>query len=235
MTSALPEALQGPTASISAHAGSAAAHLRRGFGPRVRKLHARIGKAHHHAEGLAFSRRLLAGEATPLQLAALLHNLAPAYGVLEQTAPNLARSLGADQLPWPQLRRSEALRRDLDQLAVLPDPPDAIAARDWLERLQQLASQHHQRLLAHVYVRYGGDLSGGQQLAAQARVIVARHGLPPLAFWSFAAPVEELKLALHQGFEQLQLNEAEEREFLDEAEFAFLLTQRLLAELDTFA
>ena len=37
--------------SISDHARPADAQLRKGFGPRVRKLHARIGKAHHQAEG----------------------------------------------------------------------------------------------------------------------------------------------------------------------------------------
>jgi hypothetical protein len=36
--------------------------LRQGLGPRVRRLHARIGAAHHEAEGMVFSRALLAGE-----------------------------------------------------------------------------------------------------------------------------------------------------------------------------
>jgi heme oxygenase len=49
--------------SISDHANQANAALRKGFGPRVRKLHARIGKAHYQA--------LLDGQATPLQLADL--------------------------------------------------------------------------------------------------------------------------------------------------------------------
>ncbi len=39
--------------SISDHAKPADADIRRGFGPRVRKLHSRIGKVHHKAEGMA--------------------------------------------------------------------------------------------------------------------------------------------------------------------------------------
>ena len=56
--------------SISDHSKPADADMRRGFGPRVRKLHSRIGKAHHKAEGMAFSRALLAGDASPRQLCA---------------------------------------------------------------------------------------------------------------------------------------------------------------------
>jgi len=220
-----------PAASISDHAGAADADLRRGFGPRVRRLHARIGKAHHQAEGMVFSRALLAGEATPLQLAALLRAVAPAYALLEQKAPALAGALGASALPWADLARSGALDRDLAQLASLPDTPTSPTAVLWLERLRLLARQEPHRLMAHVYVRYGGDLSGGQQLGLEANAILERCGLPPLRFWAFDRLIPELKAALHEGFEQLDLSEEEEEELLEEAETAFALTQRLLAEL----
>ena len=220
-----------PAASISDHAGAADSDLRRGFGPRVRRLHARIGKAHHQAEGMAFSRALLAGEATPLQLAALLRAVAPAYALLEREAPALASALGATAVPWSELARSGALEHDLTQLAALPGSPASPTAALWLERLRLLARQEPHRLMAHVYVRYGGDLSGGQQLGREANAILERCGLPPLRFWAFDRPIPELKAALHAGFEQLDLSEQEEAELLEEAETAFVLTQRLLAEL----
>jgi heme oxygenase len=218
-------------ASISDHASAQDAQLRRGFGPRVRKLHARIGKAHHQAEGMPFSRALLAGAATPLQLAALIRALAPAYRLLEEQGPAAAQALGARSLPWQALARRTALDHDLAQLAALPATPASPAAQAWLERLAQLATTAPHRLLAHVYVRYGGDLSGGQQLAEQARLILERAGLPSLSFWLFERPLAELKAGLHDGFEELQLSAQQEQELLDEAETAFLLTQRLLAEL----
>lgn len=217
--------------SISDHASAADAQQRKGFGPRVRKLHARIGKAHHQAEGMVFSKALLAGEVSPLQLAALIRALAPAYGFLEQKAPALAEALGATAIPWTSLARHSALEHDLARLAALPATPVSAAAAVWLEQLRALAGQAPHRLLAHVYVRYGGDLSGGQQLGEQARAVLERHGLGNLEFWVFDRPTAELKAALHEGFEQLQLNEAQETELLDEAEAAFHATQRLLAEL----
>jgi heme oxygenase len=222
-------------ASISDHATSADAQLRRGFGPRVRKLHARIGKAHHQAEGMAFSRAMLAGEATPLQLAALLRALVPAYRFIEEQAPAAAAGLGSADLPWQSLARTAALEHDVATLQQLPATPASTAAAVWLEQLRALAAQAPHRLMAHVYVRYGGDLSGGQQLAEQAGAILERHGLPRPNFWLFERPLTELKAALHDGFEQLQLSDSEELELLEEAEAAFHATQALLAELAELA
>ncbi len=204
-------------------------------GPRLRRLHARIGAAHRQAEGMAFSRALLGGQVEPLQLVALLRALAPGYGLMEQEGPALAAALGAQALPWSDLARSPALARDTAQFAVMPTGRPSAAAALWLEQLRSLARQAPHRFLAHVYVRYGGDLSGGQQLAEQANRILAGRGLPPVGFWAFERPVRELKDGLHAAFEQLDLSEAEEAELLEEAEIAFHATQRLLAELAELA
>ena len=219
------------SSSISDHARPADAQLRQGFGPRIRKLHARIGKAHHQAEGMGFSRALLAGQASPRQLAALLRALAPAYGLLEQEGPALASALGARSIPWAGLGRTTALERDLAMLAVLDPTPPSAAAALWLEQLRLLARHAPHRFMAHVYVRYGGDLSGGQQLAEQANAILHSQGLPRLNFWAFEQDLTTLKHQLHDGFEAMELSAEEEDALLEEAELAFHATQRLLAEL----
>lgn len=235
MVSLPSQASAADPAAISSHAGVADAQLRHGFGPRVRRLHARIGKAHHQAEGMAFSRALLEGRARPQQVVALIRALAPAYALIEQEAPALASALGADALPWDALGRSAALVHDLALLAALPATPPSAAAAIWLEQLQELARRAPHRLMAHVYVRYGGDLSGGQQLAQQANGILRGQGLPPLSFWEFPAATATLKQALHDGIEAMDLSPAEEEDLLEEAERAFHTTQRLLAELETIA
>ena len=217
--------------AISTHAGGADQAQRQVLGPRLRRLHARIGAAHRQAEGMAFSRALLAGQVEPLQLVALLRALAPGYGLIEQEGPELAAALGAQAFPWSDLARSLALERDAAQFAAIPAGVPSAAAAVWLEQLRSLARQAPHRFLAHVYVRYGGDLSGGQQLAEQANAILASRGLPPVSFWTFERPVRELKDELHAAFEQLDLSASEEEELLEEAEIAFRATQRLLAEL----
>jgi len=222
-------------AAISSHAGMADAQMRHGFGPRVRRLHARIGKAHHQAEGMAFSRALLSGQARPQQLAAMIRALAPAYALLEQEAPALASALGAEGFPWDGLARSAALAHDLALLSALPATPPSAAAAIWMEQLRELVQRAPHRLMAHVYVRYGGDLSGGQQLAEQANAILRGQGLSPLSFWVFPEAAAALKLSLHNAFEAMDLSPVEEEELLEEAERAFHTTQRLLAELEAIA
>ena len=217
--------------AISTHADGSDRAQRQVLGPRLRRLHARIGAAHRQAEGMAFSRALLAGQVEPLQLVALLRALAPGYGLIEQEGPALAAALGAQAFPWSDLARRHALERDAAQFAAIEAGPPSAAAAVWLEQLRSLARQAPHRFLAHVYVRYGGDLSGGQQLAEQANAILASRGLPPVSFWAFERPVRELKDGLHAAFEQLELSEAEEAELLEEAEIAFRATQSLLAEL----
>ena len=217
--------------TISVHSGPRDAAVRPRRGPRVRRLHARIGAAHHQAEGMTFSRALLDGQAEPQQLAGLLRALQPGYAVLEQDGPELGAALGARDLPWGDLSRKAALQRDLAMLDGIAASPASLASAEWVAQLRTLAQQAPHRLMAHVYVRYGGDLSGGQQLGDQANAILERHGLPNLGFWSFARPTADLKLELHEAFEQLELSEAEEEELLEEAVLAFQATQRLLAEL----
>jgi heme oxygenase len=153
-----------PLAPISTHATANDTRRHSRIGPRVRRLHSRIGQAHHQAEGMGFSRALLEGQATPRQLAALLRALGPAYALLDELAPAAAAGLGATDLPWSDLARTAALEHDLALVANLPATPDSPAAAAWCERLTGLAGRAPHRLLAHAYVRYGGDLSGGQQL-----------------------------------------------------------------------
>ena len=220
---------------ISKHATVNDSRRHSRFGPRVRRLHSRIGQAHHQAEGMGFSQTLLEGQASPRQLAALLRALAPAYDLLDELAPAAAAGLGATNLPWSDLARSTALVHDLALLANVPATPDSPVAAAWCEHLKGLAGQAPHRLLAHAYVRYGGDLSGGRQLAPQADAILAGLGLPALSFWSFSRPSIDLKEALHKGIERLLLSAKEEEELMDEAQAAFAATRALLAELEFLA
>jgi heme oxygenase len=222
-------------APISEHATANDTRRHSRLGPRVRRLHNRIGQAHHQAEAMGLSRALLEGQAAPRQLAALLRALAPAYALLDELAPAAAAGLGATDLPWSDLARTAALEHDLALVATVPATPDSPAAAAWCERLTELAGQAPHRLLAHAYVRYGGDLSGGQQLAPQANAIMAALDLPALSFWSFSRPSIDLKEALHGGLERLLLGAKEEQELMDEAQAAFGASQALLAELASLA
>ncbi len=201
------------------------------LGPRLRKLHSRIEKARQQTEGMVFSRKSLKAEATPLQIAALLRSLAPAYNLLEDLAPYLATSLGSTEMPWGSLRRSENLDNDIKLLSIIGQTPRSEALNQWLALIKELAATAPHRLFAHVYVRYGGDLSEGQQTGEKAVEILNRSGFESPSFWKFDKSVSELKQQLHDGIEQLALTDQEENELVDESENAFYITQNLVAEL----
>lgn len=53
-------------------------------------------------------------------------------------------------------------------------------------RLRAAGAPH--RLMAHLYVRYGGDLSGGQPLAVQSSASLRQASQPEVSFWAFDRP-----------------------------------------------
>ena len=203
------------------------------LGARLQKLHRVIGAAHRDAEGMVFSKALLEGSASPQQIAALIRSLLPIYTAMEALIEQLPDPLKTSGIPWHALSRHRALKEDIAALAALEASPASLdeLANELIACLTNLAETAPERFLAHVYVRYGGDLSGGQQLAQQANSILSKAGLPELQFWSFPRPIAELKQQLHDGIELLPLMHNEETNLLEEAPAGFRLNQRLLKAL----
>lgn len=147
---------------------------------RTRELHAR-------AERSGVVRELLQGRASRAGYALLLRNLEPAYRALEA---GLERHRGTPllgPLARPPLYRAAALAADLAALAG-PDWPAALpllpAGARYFDCVAAAAGGNGERLVAHAYVRYLGDLNGGRVL----RPLLQRTlGLPAaaLAFYDF--------------------------------------------------
>ena len=201
------------------------------LGPRVRRLHRRIARAHRRAEGMALSRQMLAGEASPRQIAGLMRALSPAYRLLETLTPSIAKAFNSSAIPWTDLSRAAAFNHDLSTFSCSLQTPPSAASQEWQRQIRLLIAENPHRLLAHVYIRYGGDLSGGQALGRQVNHTLQLAGYRSLIFWEFPRSVSLLKEQFHQGFEQLQLTEQQDMDLLDETENAFHLTQSLLSEL----
>jgi len=75
----------------------------------------------------------------------------------------------ANMNPWRMLRKL-TLPRLLAGDNPLPSAPLARATQQYVERLRELSAAQPSLLVAHAYVRYLGDLNGGQAL----RRVVAR-------------------------------------------------------------
>jgi heme oxygenase len=112
-------------------------------------------------------RELLRGELPRPAYGAMLRNLLAIYQALERGLSQHAQRPTLAWLPLRALRRVEALEVDLgvwhgprwaEELPVHP------LTLDYQKRLDRLSQHDPDLLLAHAYVRYLGDLSGGQSL-----------------------------------------------------------------------
>lgn len=203
------------------------------------RLKAETADMHRQAERGRFMAALLRGEVDRAGYCTYLRSLHVLYGALE---PALVRH-GAHPLIQPvldpALARGDALAADLctlhgeswaDELAPQP------AALRYAERLERVSGANPGRLLAHAYVRYLGDLSGGQvlrRIVAQAMGLPGEAGAPGTRFYWFgdAARTRELTLAFRSGLEAIDPDATQADEIVDEALGAFGLHQCLFEEL----
>jgi heme oxygenase (biliverdin-producing, ferredoxin) len=195
------------------------------------RLKAATAAAHARAERSLLMRRLLRGELPRPAYTRLLAALHGLYTVLDTTLPAQRSPL------WhPALARAPALAQDLRQLCGPAWPAGVdpgVQARAYAERLRALAGPARHRLAAHAYVRYLGDLYGGQSLA---RAVQRAYRLGPgdgVAFYDFGSPeqVAGLRSHLRAGLAALPLAAAEEDELVAEACWAFDAHDRMFAEL----
>lgn len=189
---------------------------------------------HMQAERSGLMASLLRGRVGRAAYCALLRNLHAIYAALE----------GANDIALvdPALHRADALAQDLahlhgpawrEQLALAP------ATQDYVERLQALARGRPRALAAHAYVRYLGDLHGGQVLRGLVRrgLGLDEHGVLGTRFYDFggAAQVQRLRTAFRQRLAALPLAAAEQQAVIDEACWAFEQHRRIFEQLQPAA
>lgn len=199
------------------------------------RLRAETHALHRQVERSAFVTLLVSGRMPKPAYNLLLRNLEPIYFELEAGMVRHSTHAGIRPVFQPTLFRLQALRRDLDVLhgeSWRDDLPMSKACVAYVARLRYLQKFEPELLPAHAYVRYLGDLSGGQRLGA----IVARSfGLPAnegsnrgIDFYDFGEPEEVIELlkAFRAGLDTLTCHG-----ILVEALLAFEMHCQLFEEL----
>lgn len=159
-----------------------------GLADRLKHATARL---HREAERSGFINDLLARRATRARYVLFLRNLLPVYEALEAALQSHAERHGPLQvLANPALYRSAAIVADLAQLQG-PDWASTVALLDagsaYAARVAAAAGRGDGVALAgHAYVRYLGDLNGGQILAR--RLSLDLH-VPDAALRTYAFPM----------------------------------------------
>ncbi len=152
------------------------------------RLRAQTKALHVQAERTGIMAHLLRGRATLPAYAALLVSLQEIYIALEDGLATQGADPVIGPLLVPGFARASALAADLRALSAtgVALPPAAAEARSYAAHLRELTRIDPPRLLAHAWLRYLGDLNGGQIIGGIVRDSL---GLPAGAaqFYEFPA------------------------------------------------
>jgi len=198
------------------------------------RLRLETRELHAAAERSGAMGALLRGELALPAYRALLRNLLAIYIALEVALDTRHADPRVAPMRMPALYRAPALSNDLASIAeVEREAKESLlpAAADYADRLAQMALQGSPALVAHAYVRYLGDLNGGQTLK---RLVARSYGAEAAtAFYEFgsseqvAAHVDALRAALAA----VPSTPAEDELIVAEARWAFEQHIRLFEQL----
>ncbi|GIF40692.1 biliverdin-producing heme oxygenase [Actinoplanes xinjiangensis] len=193
---------------------------------------------HREAETRGFISRLMAGDVPMAGFAALTAQYLAVYRELEAAADRMRAGAGpAAGFADPALIRVPSLEADLAHLYG-PDWESTITVLDstraYADRLRDLAAGSPTHFIAHHYVRYLGDLSGGQMIG---RTLSNLYGLGEAgtSFYRFdkITDARAYKISYRQRLDALTLPDDDATILIDEAQLAFRFNAAVFVELGT--
>ena len=139
---------------------------------------------HKNAERQSYVKVLMSGKINPKFYATYLWNQFPCYEILEVMAR--AQGLLDD---FPHVTRSKSILNDFRELWPQDEKPPqhTMATKKYLTHMKTIMNDP-EKLMAHIYVRHMGDLSGGQMIKKK----VPGAG----TFYEFEGDVKEIKEAI---------------------------------------
>jgi heme oxygenase len=194
---------------------------------------------HPEAEKTGIVRELLRGKASRSGYACLLRNLLPVYQRLEEGLESHRGTPGLGSIAKPALYRSAAISSDLSQLCGdewSTTLPVLASAERYVETVALAAQGGGSGLIAHSYVRYMGDLNGGQILK---RLLARSLNLTPamLSFYDFPsiADLDAFKAEYRNCLEEAGLQVLDTEAVVEASAEAFRLNIALSKEIEELA
>jgi len=204
--------------------------------PLAARLRTATRDLHVAVERAGIIQGLMRGAISRASYTALLRNLHAIYVPLEDGLSRHAGHPGLAPISDARLYRARALA---DDLALLHGPrwADAIeltpAAQHYADHLQRLADEQPAALAAHAYVRYLGDLSGGQLLSRKVGSSLGLAAGEGVGFYDLgpADDVQRMAQAFRAGLDQLADDEPAAQALVDEACAAFVRHGQMFEQL----
>ncbi|OUL18226.1 heme oxygenase (biliverdin-producing) [Nostoc sp. 106C] len=202
----------------------------------------REGTKHSHtmAENTAFMKCFLKGIVEKEPFRKLIANLYLVYSTLEEQLQRHSTHPVISLIYFPLLNRKANLEKDLafyygedwhEQILALE------AGKAYVARIQEVANTEPALLVAHSYVRYMGDLSGGQSLK---KIVRSAMDLPPnqgTGLHEFEAlptveAIRAFKAQYRDALNSLPVDDALAEKIIAEANYAFELNRNVVQELE---
>lgn len=192
--------------------------------------------SHQEAEEAQFIQDLMAGRLPVVDYARLVAQHHAIYATIEalielNTDPSLEPFFD------PALTRLPALEEDLHHLAGsgwADKLPVLDSTRRYCDLIRASVQEWPGRLLAHHYVRYLGDLSGGQLIRKRVEDTYRFVDGNGTAFYRFEQ-IERpgaFKAKYRQDLDDLVWDDEQRQAFVDEASLAFSLHGEVFAQLN---
>jgi heme oxygenase len=189
--------------------------------------------SHRAAERAGFMPSLLRGEIATSTYVLLLRNLHALYAALERALETRAAARTLAPMRTRAFFRADTLALDLGHLAPRwSELPVTLAMQAYVARIEAVTRTQPGLLAAHAYVRYMGDLSGGQVLRDIVRRALALVDGRGTAFYDFGEESPDaLKAEFRRGLDALVLPDDEMDAIVAEAGDAFARHVALFEEL----
>jgi heme oxygenase (biliverdin-producing, ferredoxin) len=197
------------------------------------RLRAATQPMHSAAQGTRFIRALFRGRIERREYCLLLRNLHALYDALERGLVRNADTPALAPLPVPALLRAASLNSDLSHLhgTGWRELQLTAAMSDYVARIEQVSAGQPPLLAAHAYVRYMGDLSGGQLLGGIVGAALRLEGGRGTAFYRFDGDPTSLKAQFRTALDGLPVDAGTANAIVTEAIDAFARHVRLFREL----
>lgn len=200
----------------------------------AQRLKSATAAGHRRVERSRFMASLLCGGIDRAGYVEFLHNLQALYGALEHVLPRHASQPAIGPVVLPPLFRSRSIAADLQALgAVSAAAPLAPATHLYVARLHELDTTRPALLVAHAYVRYLGDLNGGQALRRVVARTLGLDGSAGTAFYDFGddASCRELLQCFRAGLAAVDRRAIDHDAIVAEAISAFDRHAQLFEQL----
>jgi len=192
--------------------------------------------AHKDAERTAFIKQFFEGQLKQDEYARFLAGLYPVYDAMEYALTRLRGHAAVGAFYMPEMFRCERLANDIRFFVGADWHPARTAtpgSRAFADRVAEVANHDPVLLVAHVYTRFLGDLSGGQMMGRTAQKSLGLETDAGLSFYRFdgIADVDAFKTAFRAKLDAMPISEPDQERVIEEARLSFALNNGLTAEV----